>query len=176
MLLDRRQRAATKLPSVEATMRQWLKGTALLLPALAIAGCGGATEITSRDVEAIFRVVDGYRQGIMAQRWSAVAELYTEDGRRMPPNQPAFVGRAAIEESVEAAGHALAFTFTPAETKGYGEIAYSRGSYAITRTPPGVMDPLSDTGKYLAMLEKQEDGAWLITSLIWNSDQALLAR
>ncbi len=34
-------------------------------------------------------------------------------------------------------------------------------------------EPVTDTGKYLVTLEKQADGSWLLTNLIFNSDLAI---
>jgi hypothetical protein len=34
-------------------------------------------------------------------------------------------------------------------------------------------EPMTDSGKYMAIARRQEDGAWLWTAVIWNSDLPL---
>jgi ketosteroid isomerase-like protein len=59
------------------------------------------------------------------------------------------------------------------EIDGRDGLAYARGPYSITITMPTNPEPVSDRGKSLAILRKQEDGSWVIMIACWNSDLPL---
>ena len=92
----------------------------------------------------------------------------------MPPNMPSSVGRDAIRANwaagFEAGVEASAFTLTSAATDGVGGLAYDRGTYAWTGTAPGMTEPMTDSGKYVSIARRQDDGSWLYVAVIWNSD------
>lgn len=46
-------------------------------------------------------------------------------------------------------------------------------SYSITIAIEGQAQPVTDTGKCVAVVRKQPDGAWRLAALIWNSDRPL---
>jgi hypothetical protein len=58
------------------------------------------------------------------------------------------------------------------EIQGQGDLAYDRGTYSMTVTPPGLA-PIEDHGKYLSIWRKQADGSWKITHAMFNSDPPL---
>lgn len=129
--------------------------------------------LSDADLAAIRSVPQAYAQAVLAGDAAAVAATYTEDGVEMPPNLPAREGRAAILEWYEAGLQVTAFSVTSVDTDGRGDVAYDRGTFSITLTPPGMTEPMDDTGKYLVILRKQSDGSWAVTTAIWNSDLPL---
>ena len=48
-----------------------------------------------------------------------------------------------------------------------------RGAYSLTIQPEGAPESIRDTGKYIEIRRKQQDGSWLIAIDIWNSDLPL---
>ena len=44
-----------------------------------------------------------------------------------------------------------------------GDLAYSRGHYAITTTDPKTSKPVDSQGSYLTVYKKQADGSWKAT-------------
>ncbi len=129
--------------------------------------------LSEEDVAAIGNTRESYRQATLAGDWAAVAALYAPDGVRMPPNQVIEEGRAAIQAGSAEGATVTDQTITSVELDGRGGLAYDRGTYSITLRVEGMPEPITDTGKYLVTLEKQADGSWLLTSLIWNSDLPL---
>ncbi len=125
------------------------------------------------DLAAIGDVRESYKQATLAGDWAAVAALYAPDGVRMPPNQAIEEGRAAIQAGSAEGASVTDQTITSVELDGRGGLAYDRGTYSITLRVEGMPEPVTDTGKYLVTLEKQADGSWLLTSLIFNSDLPL---
>jgi ketosteroid isomerase-like protein len=53
---------------------------------------------------------------------------------------------------------------------GRGDLAYARGSYSAILEVPGLPEPVTDEGKFLVIIRKQEDGEWLASISIYNSD------
>jgi ketosteroid isomerase-like protein len=107
----------------------------------------------------------------------AVAAVYADDAIEMPPNEPAVAGKSAVADKYasffEQGVGADAFTVTSVEIDGMEDVAFDRGTWSWTGTPPGMSEPMTDSGKYMAIARRQEDGAWLWTAVIWNSDLPL---
>jgi uncharacterized protein (TIGR02246 family) len=145
---------------------------ALLAPALSACQPRSAA-LTDADRNAIRAVSDKFVKAALAGDWAAAASAYTEDGMALPPNGPAVRGRAAIQNWLATFPRITAFTDSIVEIGGRGDFAYTQGTYEVTVMPPGAKEPMRDTGKNVAVLEKQRDGSWLVLRGIWNSDLPL---
>jgi ketosteroid isomerase-like protein len=100
----------------------------------------------------------------------SVAAGFTENGRMMEPNAPAYIGRAAIAASASMMANMKAtLTLNIEEVSASGPLAIERGTYKITLSPPGAPGPVTDTGKYLVHWHKVGD-TWMKVDDIWNSD------
>ena len=66
------------------------------------------------------------------------------------------------------------YTMQIAEVNGEGLLAYSRGTFRLTFEfeTDGAMQSISNTGNYLMIFEKQDNGTWLIDRFIWNDRPA----
>jgi len=129
--------------------------------------------LSDEDVAAIHVSTEEYIQAWRSADWVTLTALHTEDAVIMPPNQSMVQGRDEIQASNEASPVPVEANLTIVEIDGRGDLAYVRGTYSITVQPEGVPEPIQDTGKYLEIRRKQEDGSWLITIDIWNSDLPL---
>jgi ketosteroid isomerase-like protein len=109
-----------------------------------------------------------------AKDWKGDLALYTEDAIELPPNQAAVQGKAAIQACKEAFPPFSNFQEQSLEIEGQGDLAYDRGTYSMTVTPPGAA-PIEDRGKYLTILRKQADGSWKVARAMFNSDLPLPA-
>ena len=58
-----------------------------------------------------------------------------------------------------------------AEVGGSGNSGFVRGTYTLKADADGM--EINDSGKWMIIVAKQEDGSWLTTSQIWNSDLPL---
>ncbi len=130
----------------------------------------GIKSLSDEDVAAIKTAHDAYSQTIISKDWAAHIAMHTEDAVVMPPNMPLIQGREAIQAWNEASPPITAFNLTCVEIDGRGGLAYVRGVYTLTMEPEGVPEPIQVTGKFLDILQKQEDGSWLIAVDIFNSD------
>ena len=152
----------------------------MLLPLVTLAAVAcqpASTPLSDEDVLAIRSLGDGYAQAVLAADADAIAALYATDAIEMPPHLPATQGRDAIRTRYEAIfGPPMqftAFTITPIEIDGIDGLAFDRGTWSMTATAEGMPEPIVDTGKYVMVLRRQEDGSWLWTAGIWNSDLPL---
>jgi uncharacterized protein (TIGR02246 family) len=125
------------------------------------------------DVAAIKASINAYVQAVRIEDWTAVAALYTEDAVCMPPNQPIVQGREAILTWLEAYPTMTEFNLIGIEIEGCGDLAYVVGTISMTVAPEGAPEPIQDTGKFLEIRRKQEDGSWLIAVDMFNSDLPL---
>jgi uncharacterized protein (TIGR02246 family) len=160
------------IPPKEVIMRRMI----LPLMLLAAVACQPATmELTEEDVAAIRALAPAMDEANLANDRHAFAALFAEDCILMVPNAAAIEGRAdllAMMESLpvpEYSEYVTAFL----DVDGYGDVAYVRGTYSETYTVWGIAEPVSDTGKSLAVVRKQGDGSWLISVAAWNSDLPL---
>ena len=129
------------------------------------------TSLSQEDVTAIREFAASYRDVALAQDFESLATFYTADGVRNAPNAPP---SEASPASLRAGyGGVTSLENAPEEIDGRGSLAYARGSYSITLAPEGAAESISDTGHYVAILRKQEDGRWLMSYIIFNSDQPM---
>jgi uncharacterized protein (TIGR02246 family) len=127
--------------------------------------------LSEEDVAAIRALDAQWAEAELAGNWDGVAAVMAEDVINMPPDMPAMVGLAAWREHVESLDMTVTqLTATTLEIDGLGTLAYLRGAYSQTYTVGEAPEPISVTGKHLAILQKQLDGSWLVTRWIWNSD------
>jgi uncharacterized protein (TIGR02246 family) len=132
-----------------------------------------AAALSDEDVAANKASLDAYVQAIRNEDWTAVAAMYTEDAVLMPPNQPIVQGREAILTWLEAYPTLTEFNLTIMEIDGCGDLAFIVGTVSMTIAPEGAPEPIQDTGKFIEIRRKQEDGSWLIAVDMFNSDLPL---
>ena len=136
---------------------------------LAIAACQtGAAPLSDEDIAALRAGSDTWAELVVAGNWAALVETYTEDAIFMPPNEAAIQGRANILAWMEAFPPISEARLTIQEIDGYGDLAYIRGTFAMTLSIAGV--EVLDTGKYIEIHRKQADGSWPMAVDIFNSD------
>jgi len=138
-------------------------------------GCNRPTGLSEADRTAIRQVGETDMKMMNAKDWKGDLALYTEDAIELPPNQAAVQGKAAIQACKEAFPPFSNFQEQSLEIEGQGDLAYDRGTYSMTVTPPGAA-PIEDRGKYLTIWRKQADGSWKGARVMFNSDLPLPAK
>ena len=150
--------------------------TALLGLALT-AACQPASPagLTDADKAAIDSAGQVFARNAMAGDFAVLTKAhYAEDAIVLPPNMPAATGHAAIEAMFKTFPPITAFELRNEEVEGDGNLAYVRGRYTMTMSPPGAA-AIADTGKYLEIWRKQSDGSWKSVRDMFNSDVPLPA-
>ena len=103
---------------------------------------------------------------------AAVQALYAADGCRMPPNQAAVHGSAAILAQLKAGKEQglakVKIVVTTAESN--GDLGYGTGTYVIT----GADGAHIDHGKWM-LVSKKSNGTWKTECDIFNSDMPMPA-
>jgi uncharacterized protein (TIGR02246 family) len=162
----------------EVTMRVHIVASVLLPVTAVLSSCQpGVVALSDEDVAAIRDL--GEREiveALLAEDWDRFAATFTEDAVRMPPNEPLHEGREAIRDWAETNWGPLTlteFTQTMLGIEGRGDLAYVRGSYSATSEVPGFSEPVSDVGKVVAIMRRQDDGSWLVAVAMYNSDLPL---
>lgn len=147
---------------------------AVFVPAIVLAAaCGGSPEVpTSGDTAPIDDVRNRYIAAYNAGDAAGVAALFAEDAISMPDHGEALEGRAAIESHLRDVfmQFSASTAITAGETEVIGDIAHEHGSFTVTLTPKAGGDARTETGKYLVILKKGSDGAWLLHHDIDNSN------
>ena len=121
-----------------------------------------------------------YASWVAAGQADSIASIFTEQGREMPPNEPAVVGRAAIKvyEARNAATMAAKLTIRGESYMASGPLGIERGSYHFDGTakpgaPRGMPSTVSDDGKYLIHWHNV-NGQWLMADMMWNSNHSMM--
>lgn len=156
---------------------------ATILSVLVLAGCqqpaeeGGAEQATAEGAamaqaeERIAELNDTWVRAVAEEDTEAIVALHAEDGRIMPPGQPAAVGHDALEQAwtgVLSMTDSLTFETEVLEVSPSATMAYDIGSYRWAyRTPDG--ESARDQGKFVVVWEKR-DGQWKIVADIFNSN------
>jgi ketosteroid isomerase-like protein len=120
--------------------------------------------LSAEDIAAVEAVDAAFAAGMNAKDTSAVAALYTDDAKLMPPDAPILDGpaiRSVIASLI--AGGASDFVLSPALTEGAGTIAYTVGTATFA------MGGKTESIKYAEVLRKGPDGKWRYAVDIFNS-------
>ena len=116
---------------------------------------------------AIQTFTDAFRRGDAA----AIAALYAEGARLLPPGNPMMQGREAARTFWQGAmGMGIKEARLEAlEIEERGDLAYEMGRFEMVVEPSGGQRS-EVAGKYVVVW-KQEGGAWKIHVDIWNTDR-----
>jgi ketosteroid isomerase-like protein len=100
-----------------------------------------------------------------------VKAFYDPRAVLMPPNHAAVEGRADIQSFLQGLMDSglTSIKLETTTTASAGDLAYGRGRYTLTLSPPG-SSPVEDVGKYVVVYRRQPSGAWRAVSDIFNSD------
>jgi uncharacterized protein (TIGR02246 family) len=116
-------------------------------------------------------VAQAFHDGVANRDAAALASLYTEEGRFLPPNMGPCEGQAAIQAAMQGLLDmgARSLDIEPLDVREAGDLTIEYGSYALGVEPDGAA-PMTDVGKYIVVHEAQEDGSTKIVLDIFNSN------
>ena len=152
-----------------------MRGRGLTILAVAFAagvGCQSpaAVGLNASDEAALREALDLEMKAANAADAARWASVYTQDAIVLRPHAPAVEGRDAIQKWLATLPPISNAKGEVREMFGYGDLAYSRGTYNMTFTIPGVPTPIDEQGKFLQIYRTQKDGSWKMTREIYNSD------
>lgn len=148
-----------------------------LLSGLAMVSCQSPQEAVQEEVMDLaqvrqsieasnLRFGEAVRQGDAA----ALAALYTDDARLLPPNSEMIQGKDGVQ-AFWTGGLQMGIkdaVLTTLDVVGMGDAVCEIGQYALTIQPEG-QGAIGDKGKYLVVWKKAADGAWKLHVDIWNT-------
>ena len=143
-----------------------MRNARLATALLAIAALAACTAPPSTDSSELAAITEVWESNYSAGDIDALAALYTEDARLLPPNAKMEQGRDAVRAAfggMHSAG--LKLELENVEVTVFGDLGQKIGRYTLL-APDG---STFDQGKFID-LWKKVDGQWMVTSDIWNSD------
>ena len=152
----------------------FVKRPPLVIPLVVLVALGCSqppvVDTTEADVQAIRSIVDAFDVAIIAGDFEALAELYDEDGIRMPADAPPQIGRAAIREWFrgEAEQNQIEIDNVVVDAQVFGDWGYSWGTSSGLLTPRNGDAPMVIDSKWLAVTRRQADGSWKTYRDIFN--------
>lgn len=125
--------------------------------------------------DAIDEVWNTYASALNAGDMDRWISLWIEDGIQMPPDAPRNIGkekiRAFLDNLVNLFQWKMAINCDEVrETDDWG---FARGTYTVELTPKEEGEIMKGSGKFLTILEKQDDGSWKIARDIFNYNAPL---
>jgi uncharacterized protein (TIGR02246 family) len=143
----------------------------LRIAGLAIVGLIGLTvPAAAEDVrhaveQANARMIAAFKAGDAA----AIANLYAEDAKMLPPDASEVAGRQQIQELwqswIDAGLKDL--TLDVSEVEASGDLAYEIGDFSL-QAPDDNDTMVTTTGNYLVVWKHGSDGTWRLQVDTWN--------
>jgi ketosteroid isomerase-like protein len=144
---------------------------ALTLAIVALAGCNGTErhhEKAAVDPAAIERelksIEAGWEKDYQARDVDRAVAHYASDAAVANPGMALASDevsrKMAITQFLSDPSMKVTFASDKTLVAKSGELAYTRGHYAIDSTDPKTKQPRRDTGSYLTVWQKQADGSW----------------
>ena len=97
--------------------------------------------------------------------------FFADDLVMMGPNEPAVTGADSVVALMRDFHNAVKVQveYTSEEIVVSGDWAFDRGTERFTLTSKATGATFHETGKYLYVYHRQEDGSWKQSRVIWNS-------
>jgi uncharacterized protein (TIGR02246 family) len=148
-----------------------------------IVGCQQGVEVVEQpvpDVEADVQAIKDFTRNavaaINAGDVDTIMSLYADDAIRIPPNEPATVGREAILSRVQKVfdDFTLQERDVVEDIKVSGDLAVAHSVYTATAMPKAGGEPIKLNGNAIWIFRKQPDDEWKVIYSIW-SDESLVS-
>jgi uncharacterized protein (TIGR02246 family) len=128
-------------------------------------------EDESMTVAEVNAVAQAFHDGVANQDAAALASLYSEEGKFLPPNMEPSEGPAAIQAAMQQLLDmgARSLDVEPIDVREAGDTTIEYGRYELGIEPEGA-ERVTDVGKYIVIHEAQDDGSTKIVLDIFNSN------
>ncbi len=143
-----------------------LAGAAVV--SLTLGGCNKSTAGKGGDVESATKAIKAdekkWNEDFKAKDTEGMASHYADDAYFVAPGVAGTQGTTAIRQIFANASTDPAFAIQFASDKidvaSSGDLAYARGKFSEKYTDKKTGKVMSDSGSYLTVYKKQEDGRW----------------
>ena len=154
-------------------MKQWQAAALVAAAMLALAGCSAKPTDSAAFEKQAKEDVRKFIPALNAGDTATILARYAPDAEVMAPANPRAVGHDAIRELVtklsaelKAGGVSIALNDDD-KAAASGDLGYHSGSYVVKDAAGTVVD----SGNYLAVMQRQADGSWLMIRDTWYSDR-----
>ncbi len=131
---------------------------------LVITGCNQAP--MSADPSVLSARTEAWEAAFNAKDIDSLAAIYTSDARLLPPNGEMVTGRDAVRAIFGGLIDAgISGDLTSVDANVSGNMGYDIGTYTLMDG-----DTVVDTGKFIEIFHRGDDGEWLMTNDMWSSD------
>jgi len=131
---------------------------------LMMMGCNQAP--MSADPSVLSARTEAWEAAFNAEDIDALVMIYTSDTRLLPPNGEIATGRDAVRAIFGGLIDAgISGDLTSIDAKVSGDMGYDIGTYTLMDG-----DTLVDTGKFIEIFHRGDDGEWRITDDMWSSN------
>jgi ketosteroid isomerase-like protein len=122
-------------------------------------------------VSEVTAVAQAFHDGVANRDAAALASLYAENARFLPPGLEPCEGRAQTQSAMQLLLDmgARSLDVEPLEVREAGNLTIEYGRYRLEIEPEGSA-AVTDVGKYLVVHERQADGSMKIAYDIFNSN------
>jgi uncharacterized protein (TIGR02246 family) len=122
-------------------------------------------------VSEVDAVAHAFHDGVASRDAAALASLYAENGRFLPPGMEPCEGRTQIQSAMQQLLDmgASSLDLEPLDVREAGNLTIEYGRYTLRIEPKG-NEAVTDVGKYLVVHERQADGSTKIVDDIFNSN------
>ena len=116
-------------------------------------------------------VAQAFHDGVANRDAAALASLYAENGKFLPPGMEPCEGRAQIQSAMQLLLDmgARSLDVKPLDVREAGNLTIEYGRYTLRIEPEG-SEAVTDIGKYLVVHERQAGGSMKIVYDIFNSN------
>ena len=138
--------------------------------ALLVSACGQAIET---DIAALSRLQHQVDSAIIDGDTDRYLTMITDDAVLMPPNGPAVRGKEAIglwNRAMSAQVRITAYSSRDDEVVVDDDWAFRRAAMDWTLMPVAGGAAIRDSGKYIIIYRRQQDGSWKVARDIWSSN------
>ena len=143
----------------------------VLFPAFLATACGSAsTRDPVADRQAIAGATAQFGAAESAGSVDQFRSYFTDDLVMMGPNEPPVTGGDSVAALMRTfhAKFAVQVEYTSQEIVVSGDWGFDRGTERYTLTPKAGGTPIQKSGNYLYLYQRQADGSWKQSRVIWN--------
>ena len=145
----------------------------LVLALVPLAACAPKVNDPA-DIQAVTQTVEAFARAMNAGDAEGLVAMMTDKTIYADNHFPVAVGKAAVQPMYTAQFSMFNAEFqAPAdEVRVVGDMAVSRGTWRIKLTPKAAgMAPIIDSGSWMALSSRHEDGTWKWDCIVPNSNQ-----
>jgi ketosteroid isomerase-like protein len=129
----------------------------------------------SKEVDSALNEIDAKMvKATLAGEYLSLMDYYTEDVVMMPDFRPAIRGKkellAQYQEDIKLGVKYHSFNATVEKKWQCGSEIFERGTFGMAISSKNSQKPMAFYGSYFQIWQKQPDGSFKITFIIWNLD------